>query len=61
MTALSALAAFATILTLAMPYLQSDRLSARLKAVATQREELRKKHREAVQKKASCAPRPSAS
>ena len=50
-TALSALAAFATILTLAMPYLQSDRLSARLKAVATQREELRKKHREAVQKK----------
>jgi tight adherence protein C len=50
-TFLSAVAAFATILTVAMPYFQADRLNARLKAVATQREELRRKQREALARK----------
>jgi tight adherence protein C len=49
--ALSAVAAFATILTLAAPLMATDRLNARLKAVATQREELRRKQRENLQKK----------
>ena len=40
-----AIAAFATIITFAMPWLQRDKLSSRLKLVANQREELRKKSR----------------
>ena len=50
-TALAALAAFGTILTLAFPLLESDKLGARLKAVATRREELRRIAREAMNKK----------
>ena len=50
-TALAAIAAFATILTLAFPLLESDRLGARLKAVATRREELRRLAREQMNKK----------
>ena len=50
-TALAALAAFGTILTLAFPLLASDKLGARLKAVATRREELRRIAREAMNKK----------
>ena len=50
-TALTALAAFATILTLAFPLLESDKLGARLKAVASRREELRRIAREAMNKK----------
>jgi tight adherence protein C len=50
-TALAAIAAFATILTLAFPLLESDRLGARLKAVATRREELRRLARENMNKK----------
>jgi len=50
-TALAAIAAFATILTLAFPLLESDRLGARLKAVATRREELRRLAREEMNKK----------
>src|SRR5215470_19659469 len=50
-TALAAVAAFATILTLAYPLLESDRLGARLKAVATRREELRRLARENMNKK----------
>lgn len=50
-TALAAVAAFATILTLAFPLLESDRLGARLKAVATRREELRRLAREQMNKK----------
>ena len=46
-----ALAAFGTILTLAFPLLASDKLGARLKAVATRREELRRIAREAMNKK----------
>lgn len=49
--ALAAVAAFATILTLAFPLLESDRLGARLKAVATRREELRRIAREQMNKK----------
>jgi tight adherence protein C len=47
-TALSALAAFATVITLAMPVLTGDRLTARLKSVASRRDELRRKSREAL-------------
>lgn len=50
-TVLVAVAAFATIMTVAMPYLQTDKLNARLKAVATQREELRRRQREALSRK----------
>ena len=50
-TALAAIAAFGTILTLAFPLLASDKLGARLKAVATRREELRRIAREAMNKK----------
>jgi tight adherence protein C len=45
--ALSAIAAFATILTLAYPLLQGDALEGRMKAVSTRRDELRLKQREA--------------
>lgn len=43
---LAALAAFATILTLAAPMMQQDKLQTRLKAVAERREELRRQARE---------------
>ncbi|MBI1238505.1 MAG: type II secretion system F family protein [Alphaproteobacteria bacterium] len=52
-TALASVAAFATILTLGLPYLESDRLNARLKSVATRREELRRAQREALSKKST--------
>ncbi|HUD52986.1 type II secretion system F family protein [Parvibaculum sp.] len=42
-------AAFATILTLAMPLLETDKLGARMKAAATEREALRQRHREQMQ------------
>ena len=47
---LTAVAAFATILTLAMPYLKRDTLNDRMKAVSERREELRAKQREAFAK-----------
>lgn len=50
-SALSAIAVFATILTMAGPMMQGDRLNARLKAVAIQREELRRRQREALAKR----------
>jgi tight adherence protein C len=43
---LAALAAFATILTLAAPMMQQDKLATRLKAVAERRDELRRQARE---------------
>ena len=46
--ALSAVAAFATILTLGLPYVKSNKLDARMKGVAERREELRQKQREAM-------------
>src|ERR1700704_2032663 len=45
--ALSAIAAFATIVTLGLPYMKKDVLEGRMKAVAERREELRQKQREA--------------
>lgn len=45
---LTAAAVFATILTFALPLLQGDKLNARLKSVASRREELRLKSREAL-------------
>jgi tight adherence protein C len=50
-TVLSAVAAFATILTLTYPLLSTDKLGARLKSVAMRREELRRMQREALNKK----------
>ncbi len=46
-TALSAIAAFATILTLGLPYIKGNALEARMKGVAERREELRQKQRDA--------------
>ncbi len=46
--ALSAVAAFATILTLGLPYVKTNKLDARMKGVAERREELRQKQREAM-------------
>ncbi len=45
--ALSAIAAFATIVTLGLPYMKGDALEGRMKAVAERRDELRQKQREA--------------
>jgi tight adherence protein C len=46
-TALSAIAAFATIITLGLPYIKGNALEARMKGVAERREELRQKQRDA--------------
>jgi tight adherence protein C len=50
-TVLTGIATFATILTLAFPLLQGDKLGSRLKAVAMRREELKRLQREAAAKK----------
>jgi tight adherence protein C len=47
-TAFSAIAAFATVLTFALPYFGGSQLEARMKAVAQRREELRQKQRDAL-------------
>lgn len=52
---LAAVAVFATVLTLTYPLLAGDKLAARLKSVATRREELRRIQREALNKKGSPA------
>ena len=44
--AFSAIAAFATIITLGLPYMKTDRLAPRMKAVAERRDELRQKQYE---------------
>jgi tight adherence protein C len=49
--AVTAVVAFATIVTLAKPYLVSSNLEARLKSVTSRREELRRKSREALASK----------
>ncbi len=62
--AFSAIAAFATVVTLGLPYLASDRLATRMKAVSSRREELRQKQFEALaqrRQKATCAPNPAGS
>jgi tight adherence protein C len=48
---LAAIAVFATILTLTYPLLAGDKLAARLKSVATRRDELRRIQREALNNK----------
>nr|TFG52436.1 MAG: type II secretion system F family protein [Hyphomicrobiales bacterium] len=50
--ALSAIAAFATVLTLAYPLLTGNALNARMKTVTTRRDELRRSQREAFAAKA---------
>ncbi len=47
--ACSSIAAFATIITLGLPYMSSDRLAARMKSVSTRREELRQRHFDSLQ------------
>jgi len=49
--AFSAIAAFATILTLAYPLLQGDALATRMKSVSVRRDELRRKQRESFAEK----------
>lgn len=51
--ALAAFAGFATVLTVAAPMFQTNTLGARLKAVSQRREELRRKSRAALEKKAT--------
>jgi tight adherence protein C len=51
--ALAAIAGFATVVTVAAPMMQTNTLGSRLKAVAQRREELRRKSRQALEKKAS--------
>jgi len=50
---LAAMACFATVVTIAAPMFQTNQLGARLKAVSQRREELRRKSRMALEKKAS--------
>jgi tight adherence protein C len=50
-TAVAAIFAFATIVTLGMPMLERDTLNKRLKSVAERREELRARHKEALSKR----------
>jgi tight adherence protein C len=47
-TAVAAILAFATIVTVGMPLLERDTLNKRLKAVAERREELRARHKESL-------------
>ncbi|MBO6544287.1 MAG: type II secretion system F family protein [Alphaproteobacteria bacterium] len=47
---LTAVAAFATVLTLAGPMLTTDKLSTRMKSVSTEREALRRAHREQMER-----------
>jgi tight adherence protein C len=51
LTAFVAAVTFATIVTLVQPMLRGDKLEGRLKSVANRREELRKRNREALNKK----------
>ena len=53
-TGLTAVAAFATIITVGLPYLQRDTLGIRMKAVSERREELRQRQREAFAKSDRC-------
>jgi tight adherence protein C len=52
-TAAVALASFATIITVARPMMQGEKLESRMKSVATRREELRRKSRAALAKNSS--------
>lgn len=52
-SALACVATFATVLTLAAPAFNNDKLTSRLKAVANRREELRRKNRAALEGEAA--------
>jgi len=54
-TILIAVSVFASIITLAMPLMVSDKLRSRLKYVSTEREVLRQRHREMLEKEKSQA------
>jgi tight adherence protein C len=50
-TLVTAVIAFATIVTLGVPYLERNALGARMRAVAERREELRRKHHQALKQR----------
>ncbi|HEX9158689.1 MAG TPA: type II secretion system F family protein, partial [Rhizomicrobium sp.] len=50
-TLVSAVIAFATIVTLGVPYLERNALGSRMRAVAERREELRRKHHQALKQR----------
>lgn len=52
----AAIAAAATVITIGLPYLQTDRLSSRMKYVAIEREEMRKRERARLQANQSKRP-----
>ena len=52
----AAIAAAATVITIGLPYLQTDRLSSRMKYVASEREEMRKRERARLQANQSKRP-----
>ncbi|MGD0141834.1 MAG: type II secretion system F family protein [Rhizomicrobium sp.] len=58
-TALAAIFAFATIVTLGLPYLQRDTLGIRMKSVSARREELRQKHHAALKQRNALRTEPS--
>ncbi len=53
MSLVVAIAVFATVMTIAGPLMSGDRLEARLKSVATRREELRRRSRADIKDRAS--------
>jgi tight adherence protein C len=55
-TGLVVVAVFATVITLLLPYLESDKLSARMKSVAVRREELRAALRDSSGRRAQMRP-----
>src|ERR1700742_5022954 len=57
-TAFAAVIAFATIVTLGIPFLERSTLTKRLKAVSERRDELRAKHHAALSKRASLRTEP---
>lgn len=59
-TAVAAIFAFATIVTLGLPYMERGSLNERMKAVSERREELRRKHHEALSKRGQLRTAPTA-
>ena len=59
-TAIAAVFAFATIVTIGLPYMERGSLNERMKAVSERREELRRKHHEALAKRGQLRIAPTA-
>ena len=57
-TAIAAVFAFATVVTLGLPMLDRNQLGARMKAVSERREELRPRHHAALNKRGSLSSEP---